>query len=378
MIVAALTRLDWGSKTRAVRINGPDTPWCHDDLIEVVTGAGAAIDIVIVPKVKAPRDVWFIDTLLNQLEDKLGLENGRIGLEVLIEEAQALARVEEIAGCCARLEALTLGFGDLSASQGIRTGHVGEAAAHYPGDMWHYARNRLIVAARANGLDAIDGPNANYRDLEGYRTDATWASTLGAVGKWAIHPSQIAIANEVFSPTARRGHPGPPCRRGCPRRRGRGIGCSERRWADDRCGDGAHLPDRSGSGGGDRPGVTGDGDRRIYLTKVREMSDDQDRHVRQFNRTVTQRIGALSDRYLARDRPLGASRVLWEVGPDGTDVRAIRARLGLDSGYLSRLLRTLEDQRLVTVEPDADDQRVRVVRLTKAGVGRARRARPSK
>ena len=202
LVVAALTRLDWGSKTRAVRINGPDTQWCHDDLIEVVTGAGAAIDFVIIPKVKAPRDVWFIDTLLRQLEAKLGLENGRIGLEVLIEEAEALARVEEIAGCCARLEALALGFGDLSASQGIRTGHIGETTAHYPGDMWHYARNRMIVAARANGLDAIDGPNANYRDLDGYRTDATWAATLGAVGKWAIHPSQIAIANEVFSPTA--------------------------------------------------------------------------------------------------------------------------------------------------------------------------------
>ena len=153
---------------------------------------------------KAPRDVWFIDTLLSQLEDKLGLENGRIGLEVLIEEAQALACVEEIAGCCARLEALTLGFGDLSASQGIRTGHVGEAAAHYPGDMWHYARNRLIVAARANGLDSIDGPNANYRDLEGYRTDATWASTLGAVGKWAIHPAR--------SPSPTRSSPQPSAR----------------------------------------------------------------------------------------------------------------------------------------------------------------------
>ncbi len=201
MTVAALTRLDWGSKTRAVRINGPETLWCHDDLIEVVTGAGSAIDVVIIPKVKSPRDVWFIDTLLRQLEAKLRLESGRIGLEVLIEEAEALARVEEIAGCCERLEALTLGFGDLSASLGIRTGHVGETTAHYPGDMWHYARNRFIVAARANGLDAIDGPNANYRDLDGYRTDATWASTLGAVGKWAIHPSQIAIANEVFSPT---------------------------------------------------------------------------------------------------------------------------------------------------------------------------------
>jgi citrate lyase subunit beta/citryl-CoA lyase len=201
-IVVALNRLDWGSKTRAVRINGPDTMWCHDDLIEVVTGAGAAIDVVIVPKVKSRRDVWFVDTLLSQLEVKLGLVPGRIGLEVLIEETEALARVDDIAACSPRLEALILGVGDLSASQGIRSAHVGATSTGYPGDVWHYARTRMIVAARANGLDAIDGPNADYRDLDGYRTEATWAATLGAVGKWAIHPSQIAVANEVFSPTA--------------------------------------------------------------------------------------------------------------------------------------------------------------------------------
>src|SRR3954452_16411664 len=201
-IVNALTRLDWGSKTKAVRINGTHTEWCHDDLVAVVNGAGAALDVIIIPKVKAPRDVWFVDTLLTQLEQKLGLESGRIGIEILIEETEALARVEEIAGCCVRLEALILGVGDLSASQGIRVGHIGEAGDHYPGDMWHYARNRMIVAARASGLDAIDGPFANFRDPDGYRKDAGWAATLGAVGKWAIHPSQIEIANEVFAPTA--------------------------------------------------------------------------------------------------------------------------------------------------------------------------------
>ena len=201
-IVNALTKLDWGTKTRAVRVNGTHTEWCHDDIVTVVTGAGAALDVVIIPKVKAPRDVWFVDTLLTQLERKLGLEAGRIGIEILIEETEALARVEEIAGCCERLEALILGVGDLSASQGIRTGHIGEASDRYPGDMWHYARNRMIVAARANGLDAVDGPFANFRDPEGYRRDAGWAATLGAVGKWAIHPSQIEIANEVFAPTA--------------------------------------------------------------------------------------------------------------------------------------------------------------------------------
>lgn len=200
MIVAALNDLDWGAKSRAVRINGSDTSWCHEDLIAVVTGAGAALDVIIVPKVKGPRDVWFVDTMLDQLESKLGLEPGRIGLEVLIEETEAVARVDEIAACSPRLEALILGVGDLSASQGVRL--VAGESDPYPGDMWHYARNRLIVAARSNGLDAIDGPNADYRDLDGYRVEATWSATLGAVGKWAIHPSQIKVANEVFSPTA--------------------------------------------------------------------------------------------------------------------------------------------------------------------------------
>jgi citrate lyase subunit beta / citryl-CoA lyase len=200
-IVDALNGLDWGGKVRAVRINGTHTPWCHDDLIEVAGGAGPNLDIVIIPKVKAPRDVWFVETLLTQLEQKLGLDVGRIGIEVLIEETEALASVEEIAGCSARLEALILGVGDLSASQGVRAGHVGVDGGRYPGDMWHYARNRMIVAARANGLDAIDGPFADFRDADGYRQEAEWATTLGAVGKWAIHPSQIEIANEVFSPT---------------------------------------------------------------------------------------------------------------------------------------------------------------------------------
>jgi citrate lyase subunit beta / citryl-CoA lyase len=197
----ALLAHDWGTKTRAVRVNGVHTRWAHGDLVEVVTRAGAVLDVVIVPKVTAPRDVWFVETLLDQLEADLGLDH-RIGIEVLIEETEALARVEEIAAASPRLEALILGVGDLSASQGIRVGHIGEAADRYPGDMWHYARNRMIVAARAHGLDAIDGPYANYHNPDGYRREAGWAATLGCVGKWAIHPSQLDIANEVFAPTA--------------------------------------------------------------------------------------------------------------------------------------------------------------------------------
>jgi citrate lyase subunit beta / citryl-CoA lyase len=145
--VDALRNLDWGKKVRAVRVNGADTHWAHDDVIEVVEGAGDKLDVIIVPKPKAPRDIWFFDTLLTQLETKLHLKN-RIGLEALIEESAALARVEEIAAASPRLEALILGFGDLSASQGMRFGVASDPALRYPGDMWHHARVRMITACR--------------------------------------------------------------------------------------------------------------------------------------------------------------------------------------------------------------------------------------
>jgi citrate lyase subunit beta/citryl-CoA lyase len=198
--IEALNDLNWGSKVRAVRVNGADTHWAYDDVIKVVEGAGEKLDVIIIPKPKAPRDIWFFDTLLTQIEAKKGLKK-RIGLEALIEESAALARVEEIAASSPRLEALILGFGDLSASQGVRLGISSDPTHRYPGDMWHFARARMITACRANGLDAIDGPFGNFRDAEGYRREATWAATLGAVGKWAIHPSQIELANEVFAPT---------------------------------------------------------------------------------------------------------------------------------------------------------------------------------
>jgi citrate lyase subunit beta/citryl-CoA lyase len=199
--IEALNDLNWGAKVRAVRVNGADTHWAYDDVIKVVEGAGEKLDVIIIPKPKAPRDIWFFDTLLTQIEAKKGMKK-RIGLEALIEESAALARVEEIAASSPRLEALILGFGDLSASQGVRLGISSDPTHRYPGDMWHFARVRMITACRANGLDAIDGPFGNFRDAEGYRREATWAATLGAVGKWAIHPSQIELANDVFAPTA--------------------------------------------------------------------------------------------------------------------------------------------------------------------------------
>ncbi|MGY1806214.1 HpcH/HpaI aldolase/citrate lyase family protein [Blastococcus sp. SYSU D00669] len=198
--VKALLGLDWGRKTRAVRVNGVHTQWCFDDIVDVVTGAGEVLDVLIIPKIKAPRDVWFVDTLLTQLETRAGLPVGRIGLELLIEEVEALARVDEIAACCSRIEALILGVGDLAASHGMRGAHIG-TSANYPGDIWHSARTRMIVAARVNGLDAIDGPFGEFRDTTAYEEQARWAAELGAVGKWAIHPNQVGVANAVFAPT---------------------------------------------------------------------------------------------------------------------------------------------------------------------------------
>lgn len=206
-VIAGLRDLDWGRRTRAVRVNSMVTPWGYDDLTRVVDEAGAHLDVIILPKVKSVRDVWFVDDVITQLERRRGLEVGRIGLEVLIEETEALSRVEEIAASSARLEALILGVGDLSASQGIRTGHVGvtsdpnDGESAYPPDLWHYARNRVTVAARAHHLDAIDGPYADYQNPVGYRREASWSGALGAVGKWCIHPNQIPLANEVYSPT---------------------------------------------------------------------------------------------------------------------------------------------------------------------------------
>jgi citrate lyase subunit beta/citryl-CoA lyase len=198
--VDALTRMDWGTTVRAVRINGLDTPWCHGDIIEVVSGAPNALDVLIVPKVRTARDVWWVDTLLTQVEDKLGLTR-RVGLEVLIEEAEGLANAVDIARGSPRLEALIFGAGDLSASLHARVDGNFDPKGDYPGDFWHFARAQVLTAARTAGIDAIDAPFPAYRDPDGYRRSATQASLLGFDGKWAIHPEQVPIANEVFSPT---------------------------------------------------------------------------------------------------------------------------------------------------------------------------------
>lgn len=198
--VSALTQQDWGHTVRAVRVNGIDTPWCHRDVIEIVTGARDALDVIIVPKARRARDVWWFDVLLTQLETALGMTK-RIALEVLIEESEGLVNAAEIARASDRLEAIIFGAGDLSGSQRARVDGNFQPRGDYPGDFWHFARFQVVTAARAAGIDAIDAPFPAYHDPDAYRRSATEASLLGFDGKWAIHPSQIPVAHEVFSPT---------------------------------------------------------------------------------------------------------------------------------------------------------------------------------
>lgn len=197
-IIQALNELDWSGKTTCVRINDLGTQWAYEDIISVVEGAHQHLDLIMVPKVMCASDVRFVDTLLSQIEKKLKI-NKRIGMEVLIEEVEAMMNVEEIARASDRLEALIYGVGDYSASQGIDLSSIGGPTG-YPGDMWHYGRHKITIAARANGLDAIDGPMGNFKDLGAYAEECRRARLCGMVGKWAIHPAQIEPAQEVFSP----------------------------------------------------------------------------------------------------------------------------------------------------------------------------------
>jgi citrate lyase subunit beta/citryl-CoA lyase len=199
-IIEGLKSLDWGKKTRCVRINDLTTEYAFEDIIEVVEGAGEHLDTIMMTKVMTPADVLFADKLLHQLEKKLKLKQ-RIGLEALIEEVEGLQNVDAIAKCTPRLECLVFGMGDFSASMGVTNKNVGETDG-YPGDIWHYARFRLVMACRAAGIDPVDGPFADFRNPDAYREECKRSMILGCVGKWAIHPSQIDIALDVYSPKA--------------------------------------------------------------------------------------------------------------------------------------------------------------------------------
>ena len=200
-IIEALNTLNWGGKVRCVRINDLSTQYAYEDIIEVVEGAGKNLDTIMMTKVTSAADILFADRLLSMMEKKLKLER-RIGLEALIEEVEGMQNIEAIARASDRLECLVFGMGDFSASMGISLDAVIGSNSEYPGDMWHYARFRLVMACRAAGLDPVDGPFADFRSPEAYREECRRAATLGCVGKWAIHPNQIPEALDVFSPKA--------------------------------------------------------------------------------------------------------------------------------------------------------------------------------
>lgn len=200
IVVDALNGLDWGNTVRCVRINDTGTQWCHDDVIHIVEKAGDNIDTFMLTKPFDASDVLFVDKLLTQLELKLGLKK-KIGLELLIEETLGLQNVVEIANSTPRLEAMVFGMGDYSASQGIDLS-VLYGTYKYPGDIFHFAKFKVAMAARARGIDAIDGPYGAIKDIEGYKESCKQARALGMVGKWALHPTQIEHAQDIFTPDA--------------------------------------------------------------------------------------------------------------------------------------------------------------------------------
>ena len=198
-VVQALKEGTWEGKTVVVRVNGVYTRWCAGDLQEVVGKAGQYLDCVMVPKVEQASDVTFVDNLLRMIEDTSGLEK-RIGLERQIETATGLRNIHHIAGASERAETLIFGPADMSASLGLPTVTAGLPMPGDPGDHWHHVLSTILIAARQAGLQAIDGPYLLIRDLDGFREMAERARALGCDGKWALHPGQIDVLNDVFTP----------------------------------------------------------------------------------------------------------------------------------------------------------------------------------
>jgi len=216
-IVEGLNTLDWRGKTLSVRINGLDTHYMYRDVVDVVEQAGDKLHLIMIPKVGTAADIYALDMLVTQIETAKGFKN-RIGFELIIETALGMQNVHAIAGASKRIESLHFGVADYAASTRARTTNIGGANPDYAiltdkdeqgrreihwGDMWHYALARMVVAARANGIRPIDGPFGDFSDVEGYKAAGRRAAALGCEGKWAIHPSQVALANETFTPSAK-------------------------------------------------------------------------------------------------------------------------------------------------------------------------------
>ena len=200
-VIEGLRDIDWRGlgKTISVRINGIDTHYMYRDVVDVVEQAGEHLDTILIPKVGVAADVYMVDAMVSQIEEACGLTE-RIGIEALIETTLGMVNVEAIAVSSPRLEAMHFGVADYAASCRARTTNIGGLNPDYPGDQWHQALSRMLVACRAYGLRPIDGPFGDFNDPDGYVDGARRAAALGYEGKWAIHPSQVALANEVFSP----------------------------------------------------------------------------------------------------------------------------------------------------------------------------------
>src|SRR3954449_620158 len=216
-LVDALREQDWSRCSVSVRINGLDTHWCYRDIVDVVEQAGEHVDAIVIPKVSGAGDVHLVATLLTQIEEAMGLQR-KIGLAVLIETAIGMVKVDEVAQACPdRMEAMVFGVADYAASIQSHTASIGGVDENYSvltdgdkdererhwGDQWHYPLARIAVTCRAHGLRPIDGPFGDFTDPAGYISAARRAAVLGYEGKWAIHPSQIELANDVFTPDAR-------------------------------------------------------------------------------------------------------------------------------------------------------------------------------
>ena len=200
-IIQALQDIDWrkSGKTISIRINGLDTHYMYRDVVDIVEQAGSRLDTILIPKVGVPADVYMVDAMVTQIEQAMGLQH-RIGLEALIETTLGMANVEAIATSSNRLEAMHFGVADYAASCRARTVNIGGLNPDYPGDQWHAALSRMLVACRAYGLRPVDGPFGDFNDPDGFLLGARRAAALGYEGKWAIHPSQIELANQVFTP----------------------------------------------------------------------------------------------------------------------------------------------------------------------------------
>ncbi len=202
-IIQALNDMDWkgAGKSVSVRINGLDTHYMYRDVVDIVEQAGSKLDTILIPKVGVPADVYTVETIVSQIEEAKKLPH-KIGMEALIETPLGMANVEAIASANSRLESMHFGVADYSAFNKARTVVIGGLNPDYPGDQWHFPLSRMTVACRAFGLRPIDGPFGGIDDPEGFKAACRRGAALGMEGKWAIHPSQIELANEVYSPTA--------------------------------------------------------------------------------------------------------------------------------------------------------------------------------